>query len=129
MGRAAISGLYCTDSAANVAQIRLLLEAIRFPSLPVSAQQSPDFLGDPDRSNQKVDRPLKKRRMIAFNAMAQEKKDPTAHEKRRAPNPLGKNQQYDTGKNHGNTDAMEGLIPSGRMLMVVLRHVSSQTWH
>jgi hypothetical protein len=67
--------------------------------------------------------------MIAFNAMTQEQKNPTAEKKGRSPNPLRQDQEDDAGENHGNADTVEKLVPGRRVLVIVLRHVARQTWH
>jgi hypothetical protein len=67
--------------------------------------------------------------MIAFDAMTQEQKNPTAEKKGRSPNPLRQNQQDDSGENHRNTDTVEELVPGGRVFVIILRHVTRQTRH
>ena len=45
--------------------------------------------------------------MIAFDPVPQEQEHPAAHEKRSAPNPLGEEEQEESGKDRGNPNAVE----------------------
>jgi hypothetical protein len=69
-------------------------------------QKCPKFFCDPYWSNEEINRPLEKRRMIAFDSMPQEQQSPAADKEGHAPNPFHKDQEYDPSKNHGDADAM-----------------------
>src|SRR5712691_9201793 len=86
-----------------------------------SRHEHPRFFGDPDWTNQQIDRPLEKRRMISFN--------PVAEKKSSSPGPSRKEQKNDAGKNQGNTNAVQEFIPAGFVLVIVLRHVVRQVRH
>src|ERR1700732_1306788 len=92
-----------------------------------SSQEHPRFLSYPDWSDQQIHRSLEKRRMIAFDPVSQEQKHPAAHEERSAPNPFCEKEQNEPGKDHGDADTMQQLIPAGRVFVIVLRHVVRQT--
>ena len=47
-----------------------------------AAQEMPKLFRDPDGSNEQIDRSLEECRMIAFNAMTQEQKNPAAEKQR-----------------------------------------------
>src|ERR1700734_3196247 len=94
-----------------------------------AAQETPEFSCDPDGSNEQIDRSLEECRMIAFDAMTQEQKNPAAEKQRSAQNPLRQNQKDDASENQRNADAMQKLIPGGRVLMIIPLHVARQTWH
>ena len=64
--------------------------------------------------------------MIALNLVSQEQQRPSANEKSRAPDPFHQDQQSDPRENHGNPDAVQQLVPSGSVFVVVLRHVVRQ---
>src|SRR6202012_2513453 len=94
-----------------------------------STQEIPELFCDPDGSNQQIDRSLEKCRMIAFDAMTQEQKNPAAKKQRSAQNPLHQNQKDDASENQRNADAMKKLVPGGGVLMIVPLPVARQTWH
>ena len=73
----------------------------------LSGQDHPRFLSYPDGSDQQIHRSLEKRRMIAFNPVSQEQEHPAAHKKSSAPNPLREEEQDESGKDRGNTNAMQ----------------------
>jgi hypothetical protein len=93
----------------------------------LSGQEHPRFLSYPDWSDQQIYRSLEKRRMIPFDPVSQEQKHPAAHEERSAPNPFCEQEQDETGKDHGNADTVQELIPARSVFVIVLRHVVRQT--
>src|ERR1700737_3807993 len=103
--------------------------AIRCGRMLRSAQEHPQLLGHPDGSHQKIDRTLEECRMITLDAMTQEKKNPTPEEEQSSPDPLGEDQENDAGKNQGNADAVQHLVPDRRMLVIILSHVARETGH
>ena len=66
--------------------------------------------------------------MISFDLVSQKEKNPAAHKKTSAPNPLHEDKKNDAQENHGNADAVKKLIPGGRVFVIVLRHIVRQTW-
>lgn len=86
-------------------------------------EERPQFFGDPHWPNQQINWSLKKRRLIAFNSVAQEKQNPAANEAGGAGFPVEKNSQNQTGENQRDTDAMEELVPGRAVFVVVLAHV------
>src|ERR1700683_2583584 len=94
-----------------------------------AAQETPELFRDPDGSNEQINRTLEKYRMIAFDAMTKEQKNPAAEKQRSAQNPLHQNQKDDASENQRNADAMQKLIPGGGVLMIIPLHVARQTWH
>jgi hypothetical protein len=66
--------------------------------------------------------------MVSLNFVAYKEKNPSPNKETRSPNPLHQNQQNNPGKNHGNAYAMQQLVPSGRVLVIVLRHVVRKAW-
>jgi hypothetical protein len=91
--------------------------------------EHPCFLCNPDWTDQQIKRSLEKRRTVSFDAVAEKEKYPSAHKESRSPDPFHKQKQNNPGKNHGNAKAMQELIPSGLMLVVVLSHVVRQARH
>ena len=92
-----------------------------------SGQEHPRFLGYPDGSDQQIHRSLEKRGMIAFDPVTQEQERPAAREQCSAPNPLCEKEQDESGKDHGDADAVQQFVPAGRVFVIVLRHVVRQT--
>jgi hypothetical protein len=94
-----------------------------------AAQEVPKLFRNPNGSDEQIYRSLEECRMIAFHAMAQEQKTPAAEKQNSAQDPLRQDQKNDTSENQRNTDAMQELVPGGRVLMIVPVHVARQTWH
>ena len=88
-----------------------------------SGEERPQFFGDPHWPNQQINWSLKKRRLIPFNSVAQEKQNPATNETGGAGLPVEQNGQEQTGENQRNADAMEELIPGRAVFVVVLAHV------
>src|SRR5215471_7553125 len=65
--------------------------------------------------------------MIALDPMSQEQQNPPADKKRAAPQPFQKKEQNQPGKNHRDANSMQQLVPTGRVFVIVLRHVVRQT--
>ena len=65
--------------------------------------------------------------MIAFDAVAQEQEHPAAHEERPSPDPFCEKEQDESGKDHGNANAVQQFVPAGRVFVIVLRHVVRET--
>jgi len=67
--------------------------------------------------------------MIAFDSVTQKEQNPAANKKGRAKNPFHEKQTGYSCEDQGNPDAMKHFVQSGRVLMVVLRHVVRQAGH
>lgn len=106
--------------------LRRLRRTIRGRRAVCSSEELPNFLSDPDWSNQQINRSLKKRGMIAFDAVAKKEQDPAADKKGTSQNPLQPEKKDEAEKNQGDADAVKKLVPDGRMFVVVLRHVVGQ---
>src|ERR1700675_1319945 len=67
--------------------------------------------------------------MISFQLMAQEQQHPPGNKKRAAPDPFQEQQKHDPRKDQRDPYSVQKLVPSGRVLVIVLRHVVRQTGH
>jgi hypothetical protein len=65
--------------------------------------------------------------MIAFDPVAQEQERPAAYEERPSPDPFREKEQDESGKDHGNANAVQQFVPAGRVFVIVLRHVVRET--
>ena len=93
----------------------------------LSGQEHPRLFSYPDGSDQQIHRSLEESRMIPFDPVAQEQEHTAAHEERPSPDPFREKEQNESGKDHGNTNAVQQFIPAGRVFVIVLRHVVCQT--
>src|SRR6516165_5896314 len=119
------------ESSSASRWLRLLVGRYGLLVLPVacSRQESPELLGNPDRPDQQIDRPLEKRGMIAFNPVSQEQQNPAACKTSCAPAPSHEDQENQPGKNEWNADAMKQFVPGRAMFVIVLSHVVRQPGH
>src|SRR5258708_27964764 len=94
-----------------------------------SRQEHPCFLRNPYRPNQQIDRSLEKCRTVSLNAVAEKEKYPASQKKSSSPNPFHEKEKNNSGKNHGDANSMQKLVPAGFVLAIVLRHVVRQARH
>src|SRR6266849_7848704 len=98
------------------------------PAVP-SRQEHPCFFCDPHWPNQQIDRSVEKRRMVSLDPVAEKQEHPSAQKKSRSQDPSREKQKDNPGKNHRDTNAMQGFVPAGFVLVIVLRHVACQARH
>lgn len=84
------------------------------------------FLGDPDRTDKEVHDALEEGRLIAFDAMSREQKNPAADEKSQTDFPARENRKDNSREDDGDSDGVEELVPAVRVLVIVLRHVLAE---
>src|SRR5260370_10756489 len=112
------------EALLQLLQCAALRSAFRGRFAVRSRQEHPCFLRNPYRPNQQIDRSLQKCRTVSLNAVAEKEKYPASQQKSSSPNPFHEKDKDNSGKTHGDTASIRKLVPSGFVLVIVLRHVA-----
>lgn len=88
-----------------------------------SGEERPQLFGDPHGTDQQIDGPLEKRRIVAFDSVTQEQEHPPTDKAEQACLPAEKQEEDNSGENQRYADAVEQLVPPGTMFVVILIHV------